>query len=155
MGSILEIVFTAILSVFFMIYYEAFFLSKKGGTLGKIIAGIKVVDQSGNLLDFRNALRRSHLAVRNGCCYFIYFPIASVWTFRNQKKILAGGHQLSWDKLVDAKTICKKVSTLRTGLLVMSVLFLVLLNQGLKTAEKKMLRQQIVREETNKSGRSK
>jgi uncharacterized RDD family membrane protein YckC len=155
MGSILEIVFTAILSVFFMIYYEAFCLSKKGATLGKIIAGIKVLDQSGNLLDFRNALRRSHMAVRSGCCYFIYFPIASVWSFGNQKKILAGGHQLSWDKLVDAKTICKRVSTLRVGLLVVSVLVLGLLHQVLKVAEKQMLRQQTLREETNKSGRSK
>jgi len=155
MGSILEIVFTAILSVFFMIYYEAFCLSKKGATLGKIIAGIKVLDQSGNLLDFRNALRRSHMAVRSGCCYFIYFPIASVWSFGNQKKILAGGHQLSWDKLVDAKTICKRVSTLRVGLLVVSVLVLGLLHQVLKVAEKQMLRQQTLREETNKTGRSK
>jgi len=158
MGSILEIVFIAITSVFFMIYYEAYFLSKKGTTLGKIIAGIKVVDQSGNLLDFRNALRRSHQAICHGCCYFIWFPFASLWTFGNQKKILAGGGQLSWDKLVNAKTLCRRLSTARMALLVLGVLSLFCVTLALETAakiERKKERREIHREEIRKTGKNK
>jgi uncharacterized RDD family membrane protein YckC len=157
MGSILEIVFIAITSVLFMIYYEAFFLSKKGTTLGKSIAGIKVVDHSGNLLDFRTALKRSHLAIRRGCCYFICFPYASLWAFGSQKKILAGGNQLSWDKHVDAKTLCKRLSTARMALLILGVLSLFCVNLVLETAakiERKKERRESLREELRKTGKN-
>ena len=154
MGSILEIVFIVITSVFFMIYYEAFFLSKKGTTLGKMFAGIKVVDHSGNLLDFRTALKRSHLAIRRGCCYFICFPYASLWAFGSQKKILAEGNQLSWDKHVDAKTLCKRLSTARMALLILGVLSLFCVNLVLETAakiERKKERRETLREELRKT----
>jgi len=142
-GLVFEYILSATLFVFFMIYYEAFLLSKKGATPGKMIAGIKVVDDTGSALDFRSALRRSHAVIRSGCWYFIGWPIFTLFSFESHKKDLALGKTLSWDSLVNAKVMCKRVSALRKAILILGIFILGFFHLGLNAIGKKMIRQEL------------
>jgi uncharacterized RDD family membrane protein YckC len=60
-GSIVAIVFTAILAVYavMLLYYSIMESSKYQGSIGKIAMGIKVVDLNGNRVSFGTAFIRS------------------------------------------------------------------------------------------------
>ncbi|MCS7180331.1 MAG: RDD family protein [bacterium] len=85
----------------FLIFYEIFLVGKFGATLGKMIMGIKIVDENGNKISYGTAFIREILI--KVVFYFLIFFIAGLgylWALWDKKK------QTWHDKI--AKTIVIK-----------------------------------------------
>jgi uncharacterized RDD family membrane protein YckC len=103
---------TFVVSVLFLILYEASMLSVFGATVGKFIFRIRVTRHDGSLLSFGEAFRRANQTVGSGMFYLFAFPgLTLVAFYRAYKGLLARGCS-SWDSDTGSVVRCRPVFVL-------------------------------------------
>lgn len=121
---VLFLVLFGVFNYLWQILYFAYFTSVFGATLGKLIAGLTVVDEKGNHLTFRRAVFRFVVGYPVS---FLLFGLGFFWIMKDPQK--QGWH----DQLTGSYVLKKRVSGLVT-VLVSLVLLLVTAGFLVKTS---------------------
>lgn len=90
--------FLSVASLIF--FFEIFMISKFGGTLGKLLMGLRIQHEEGKYLSLKDAFIRLTLgrAVSG-----LFFGLGYLWIFRN------GKHQ-AWHDIVNETVVVRKLS---------------------------------------------
>jgi uncharacterized RDD family membrane protein YckC len=100
------------LAIPLIVLYQAFFISRFGGTLGKLIMGIKVLNEESNYIDFKTAFLRQTA----GYVFSLQFFGLGFW------RLLKNPYKRAWhDDLFGTKVV-----TVRSAILGFVIFILVL-----------------------------
>lgn len=111
-------------------FINAAFIGFTGGSIGKWLFGVKVVNQQGNAIGYRTALYREFLVWLYGMGLGI--PLINIGAFLHQHSQLNKNKITSWDRDLNLKIIYRPHGALQSFLSVLGV-FLILVIRAILT----------------------
>ncbi|OGC53052.1 hypothetical protein A3B64_01220 [candidate division WWE3 bacterium RIFCSPLOWO2_01_FULL_37_24] len=119
---ILFIIYLLVIHGILLIFLYSYLVSKFGGTPGKLLSGIKIENEDGSKLTFKQAIFREYIAKSVS---FAFLGLGFFWIFKTPKK-------QGWHDMISSTVVVKKRNIISGLLSLLSVIIIsVLLSAGL------------------------
>lgn len=118
--------------------YDTICIWKFGTTMGKAIAGLRVVDEANRSISSSSARVRAYRLVSSGLLFYILFPMAQTFEAIFNYFHLRKGNKTHWDRVAETRVVQLHIPTFQTfivsvaaWLMIISVMMMVRAPAGL------------------------
>lgn len=125
------------------VVYDSLLTHKIGGSLGKIMFGLRVFSKSRNNLSLKKSLQRSRGFLGAGLGYYFFFPWLAIYNAYDNRPSGNNYDNLSWDMTSESVVKQKHISQLRMVILIILASLAILTDYGLREAGKRMVKDEL------------